>query len=192
MNATSPKNPRPIHASAARTILETEVFSRYGACDDIEHLQFQGCHYTDALIAPLRGAPGLWLVFMWVQRENNFSLDACNLEIVSPDTCARTPLDLTNPHRVVHLRITANRYSAVNDRLDVASPIRLDPMALHFRSSMPTQLDLASDTDRVVLGVLSFVMERVREERANEVSSVVPTQRALHVAPQVSPVLTTA
>jgi hypothetical protein len=158
----------PVLVNPARLILQKEVIHLFAETGMIESLSFADAHYTNALIAPLTGAPGLWIVFKWIDetiRPFSFSSDTGCLEIISPEECARSPLDLTHPKRIVHLYATANMCP-----MDCSECPRGDiiqgPMEPVVRCRMPNNIQSGRKSDHVVLKVMSYIMGRGEEECA--------------------------
>ncbi len=163
---------RPDLVNPARTILEKEVFHLFADANMIESLRFENSHYTNALIAPLKDATGLWVVFSWAASEwnnqevrpFNFSVDGGRLEIISPEKCARAPLNLVDPDRVVHLIATANVCPGECDHCP-GNGVMHGPMEPVIKCRMPNYIESGSDNAYVVLTVMDYIMRRGREER---------------------------
>lgn len=152
----------------ARIILQKEVIHMFADLEQIEPLHFKDSHFTNALIAPLKGAPGLWLVFKWIDsgvRPFSFSSDAGSLEIISPEECARAPLDLTHPKRVVHLYATANVCPADCSECSRSRAMQ-GPMEPVIKCRMPNNIESGKESDRIVLEVMNYIMRRGDEECA--------------------------
>ncbi|MBP6858601.1 MAG: hypothetical protein KBC33_02090 [Candidatus Pacebacteria bacterium] len=183
MSDTQPKV-KSVSVNPARSILQREVIHRFAETSMIESLSFADAHYTSALIAPLAGAPGLWIVFKWIDetiRPFSFSSDAGCLEIISPEECARLPLDLTHPKRIVHLYATANMCP-----MDCSECPRGDimqgPMEPVVRCRMPNNIQSGRGSDHIVLSVMSYIMARGEEECAR--ARTIACARVPSTAPQ--------